>query len=118
MGKPAANMPFYRSYPNIAYIDDESVGTALMRGGTEHFYMPENFPTNASEQATMLVYITKFDPATNAIVGKRRYKYYEIPFGTKRADGLREIRRNHSYEILLRFKQPGKGKGTVPIETD
>ncbi|WP_288945427.1 hypothetical protein [uncultured Porphyromonas sp.] len=114
VGKPAANMPFYRSYPNIAYIDDESVGTALMRGGTEHFYMPENFPTNASEQATMLVYITKFDPATNAIVGKRRYKYYEIPFGTKRADGLREIRRNHSYEILLRFTYPGKGTGDLP----
>ncbi len=114
VGKPVANMPFYRSYPNIAYIDDESVGTALMRGGTEHFYMPENFPTNASEQATMLVYITKFDPATNAIVGKRRYKYYEIPFGTKRADGLREIRRNHSYEILLRFTYPGKGTGDLP----
>lgn len=114
VGKPAANMPFYRSYPNIAYIDDESVGTALMRGGAEHFYMPENFPTNASEQATMLVYITKFDPATNAIVGKRRYKYYEIPFGTKRADGLREIRRNHSYEILLRFTYPGKGTGDLP----
>ena len=118
VGKPAANMPFYRSYPNIAYIDDESVGTALMRGGTEHFYMPENFPTNASEQATMLVYITKFDPATNAIVGKRRYKYYEIPFGTKRADGLREIRRNHSYEILLRFTYPGKGGGSLPEGPD
>lgn len=114
VGKPAANMPFYRSYPNIAYIDDETVDTALGRGGTEHFYMPENFPTNASEQATMLVYITKFDPATNAIVGKRRYKYYEIPFGTKRADGLREIRRNHSYEILLRFTYPGKGTGDLP----
>lgn len=118
VGKPAANMPFYRSYPNIAYIDDESVGTALMREGTEHFYMPENFPTNASEQATMLVYITKFDPVTKAIVGKRRYKYYEIPFGTKRADGLREIRRNHSYEILLRFTYPGKGGGSLPEGPD
>lgn len=118
VGKPAANMPFYRSYPNIAYIDDEPVGTALNRGGTEHFYMPENFPTNASEQATMLVYITKFDPATKVIVGKRRYKYYAIPFGTKRADGLQEIRRNHSYEILLRFKQPGKGGGSLPEGPD
>lgn len=109
VGKPAANMPFYRSYPNIAYIDDETVGTALGRGGTVHFYMPENFPTNASEQSTMLVYITKFDPETYAIVGKRRYMYYEIPFGTKRADGLREIRRNHSYEILLRFRKAPDG---------
>ena len=114
VGKPAANMPFYRSYPNIAHTEDETVGTALGKGGTEHFYMPENFPTNASEQATMLVYITKFDPATKAIVGKRRYKYYAIPFGTKRADGLREIRRNHSYEILLRFTYPGKGTGDLP----
>ena len=118
VGKPAANMPFYRSYPNIAHIESESVGRALGKGGTEHFYMPENFPTNASEQATMLVYITKFDPATKEIVGKRRYKYYEIPFGTKRADGLREIRRNHSYEILLRFKYPGKGGGSLPEGPD
>lgn len=109
VGKPATNMPFYRSYPNIAHIDDETVGTALGRGGTVHFYMPENFPTNASEQSTMLVYITKFDPDNYKIDGKRRYKYYEIPFGTKRADGLREIRRNHSYEILLRFKQTPEG---------
>ena len=109
VGKPAANMPFYRSYPNIAHIENESVGTALGRGGTVHFYMPENFPTNASEQSTMLVYITKFDPDNYKIDGKRRYKNYEIPFGTKRADGLREIRRNHSYEILLRFKQTPSG---------
>lgn len=109
VGKPATNMPFYRSYPNISHIENETVGTALLRAGTEHFYMPENFPTNASEQSTMLVYITKFDPETYAIVGKRRYMYYEIPFGTKRADGLREIRRNHSYEILLRFRKAPDG---------
>ena len=109
VGKPATNMPFYRSYPNIAHIGDETVGTALGRGGTVHFYMPENFPNNASEQSTMLVYITKFNPDTYEIVGKRRYKYYEIPFGTKRADGLREIRRNHSYEILLRFRKAPDG---------
>lgn len=109
VGKPATNMPFYRSYPNIANIDDETVGTALGRGRTVHFYMPENFPTTASEQSTMLVYITKFDPDNYKIDGKQRYKYYEIPFGTKRADGLREIRRNHSYEILLRFKQTPSG---------
>lgn len=118
VGKPAKDMPFYRRYPNIAHTENEDVGTALSKGGTEHFYMPENFPTNESEQATMLVYITKFNPGTKEIVGKRRYKYYEIPIGTKRADGLREIRRNHSYEILLRFTYPGEGKGTVPIETD
>lgn len=109
VGKPATNMPFYRSYPNISHIENETVGTALLRAGTEHFYMPENFPTNASEQSTMLVYITKFNPDTQEIVGKRRYKYYEIPFGTKRADGLREIRRNHSYEILLRFRKAPDG---------
>lgn len=109
VGKPVGNMPFYRRYPNIAHIGDESVGTALATEGTVHFYMPENFPTNASEQATMLVYITKFDPDNKQIVGKRRYKYYEIPFGTKRADGLREIRRNHNYEILLRFRKAPDG---------
>ncbi len=109
VGKPATNMPFYRSYPNISHIENETVGTALLRAGTEHFYMPENFPTNASEQSTMLVYITKFNPDTQEIVGKRRYKYYEIPFGTKRADGLREIRRNHNYEILLRFRKAPDG---------
>lgn len=110
VGKPVANMPFYRSYPNnLTGIDDETVGTALARAGTVHFYMPENFPTNASEQSTMLVYITKFKPDTKEIVGKRRYKYYEIPFGTKRTDGLREIRRNHNYEILLRFRKAPDG---------
>lgn len=118
VGKPVANMPFYRSYPNIAHIDDETVGTALGRGGTVHFYMPDNFPTTASEQSTMLVYITKFDPDNNyKIDGKRRYKYYEIPFGTKRADGLREIRRNHSYEILLRFKQTPEGPVPYTVDT-
>lgn len=104
VGKPVATMPFYRKYPNITHYGDESVGMALMTSGTTHFYMPENFPTSASEQSTMLVYITKFDPATNEIVGDRRYKVFELPFGTKGANGLRQIRRNHSYEILLRFK--------------
>lgn len=118
VGKPVGTMPFYRSYPNISHVGNEDVGLALSTSGTTHFYMPENFPTKDSEQSTMLVYITKFNPDTKEIVGKRRYKYYEIPFGTKRADGLREIRRNHSYEILLRFAYPGEGKGTVPIETD
>ena len=115
VGKPAANMPFYRNYPNIAHTENEPVSTALGKGGTEHFYMPENFPTNASEQSTMLVYITKFDPATKEIVGKRRYKVFELPLGTKRADGLREVRRNHSYEILLRFKKASPGTDQ-PIE--
>lgn len=110
-----STMPFYRKYPNITHVDNEEVGTALVTGGTEHFYMPENFPTNASDQSTMLVYITKFDPATKAIVGKRRYKYYEIPFGTKRDDGLREIRRNHNYEILLRFRKAPDGTEQVYI---
>ena len=115
VGKPVANMPFYRSYPNITHAGNEDVGTALVTGGTEHFYMPENFPTSASEQSTMLVYITKFNPDTQEIVGKRRYKYYEIPFGSKRADGLREIRRNHSYEILLRFRKAPDGTEQVYI---
>lgn len=116
VGKPVANMPFYRSYPNNnTETEDETVGTALKRAGTVHFYMPENFPTNASEQSTMLVYITKFNPGTKEIVGKRRYKYYEIPFGTKRTDGLREIRRNHNYEILLRFRKAPDGTEQVYI---
>lgn len=72
--------------------------------------MPENFPTDASQQSTILVYLTKFDPDTQEVIEKcRRYKAFEIPFGTKGANGLREIRRNHSYEILLRFKQTPKG---------
>lgn len=112
-----STMPFYRKYPNITHVDNEEVGTALVTGGTEHFYMPENFPTSASEQSTMLVYITKFDPDTYEIDGKRRYKYYEIPFGSKRADGLREIRRNHSYEILLRFKQTPEGPVPYVVDT-
>lgn len=117
VGKPVATMPFYRKYPNITHTENESVGTALIKGGTEHFYMPENFPTNASEQSTMLVYITKFDPTTKEIVGKRRYKVFELPLGTKRVDGLREVRRNHSYEILLRFKKATPGSDQ-PIEVD
>lgn len=112
-----STMPFYRKYPNITHVDNEEVGTALVTGGTEHFYMPENFPTSASEQSTMLVYITKFDPDTYEIDGKRRYKYYEIPFGSKRADGLREIRRNHNYEILLRFKQTPEGPVPYIVDT-
>lgn len=115
VGKPVATMPFYRKYPNITHAGNEDVGLALVTGGTTHFYMPENFPTSASEQSTMLVYITKFDPDTKKIVGKRRYKVFELPLGTKRADGLREVRRNHSYEILLRFKKASPGTDQ-PIE--
>ena len=117
VGKPVGTMPFYRMYPNISHVENESVGTALGKGGTTVFYMPENFPTNASEQSTMLVYITKFDPTTKEIVGKRRYKYYALPFGSVGANGLREIRRNHSYEILLRFKYTPETPVPYIVET-
>lgn len=117
VGKPVGTMPFFRSYPNITHYGNESVGMALMKSGTTHFYMPENFPTNASEQSTMFVYITKFHPATNEIVGKRRYKYFALPFGSKGANGLREIRRNHSYEILLRFKYTPETPVPYIVET-
>lgn len=110
LGKPA-NIPFYRKNSNDR-VDktNDNVFWGLARTTLTHFYMPENFPTDASQQSTILVYLTKFDPDTREVIEKcRRYKAFEIPFGTKGKNGLREIRRNHSYEILLRFKNTPKG---------
>lgn len=118
LGKPA-NIPFYRKNSNDK-VDktNDNVFWGLSRTTLTHFYMPENFPTDASQQSSILVYITKFDPDSRQVVeGGRRYKAFEIPFGTKGANGLREIRRNHSYEILLRFKYTPAGPVPYIVDT-
>lgn len=110
LGKPA-NIPFYRKNSNEGVRNSNpNVFWGFAPSALTHFYMPENFPTDASQQSTILVYLTKFDPETREVIEKcRRYKAFELPIGTKGKNGLREIRRNHSYEILLRFKNTPKG---------
>lgn len=87
--------------------DDES---SLNRTGHEQFYTCENFPTTEGEQSTIYVFLTQFvknpsSPAGFDVVGKRRYKYFELPYGEKNPEtGLLEVRRNRWYNLHIKFK--------------
>lgn len=109
-----AKFPFLREGNNTDGVSNEDADNALATSGSKYFYLPENFPVKPEDQSTMNVYITRFNPSTREITD-RRYKYFPMTIGTK-VGQLRQIRRNHSYEITLRFKQTPSG--VVPYIVD
>ena len=108
----------YKVVTSTDFKENESAIGALDRVGTFYAFVPENFPTDIKNQTSFRVFITRFNPSTKEIVGEdRRYKYFDIPFGTKNANGIRETHRNTYYKLLLRFKQTPEGPVPYIVST-
>lgn len=113
MGQPFDKVPSYWSFarqkqhwPNSHYVTNAGPGI-----GDLYFYTPENYPQIASQQNTIIVLLTKFDPATvTAKPEDEEYKYFELPYGEMNTEtGLMEIKRNTWYNLHIKLKQTPLG---------
>lgn len=77
--------------------------------GSGAFLTPENFPTDAKWQSSIVVFMTKFDKQTEQII-ERRYKYFDLPYGEKNPKtGIMEVHRNTWYKLHIKFEQTPEG---------
>ena len=120
MGQPFDKVPSYWSFarqkqgwPNQYYVTN--VGPGI---GDLYFYTPESYPQNASQQNTIIVLLTKFDPATVTVKKEdEEYKYFELPYGEKNPEtGFLEVHRNTWYNLHIKLKQTPEG--VVPYIVD
>lgn len=72
------------------------------RGGTEHFFTPENL---GDKPSTIYVVLSRFDLDTGKAIEPRGFKVFELPFGDKNpTTGTMEVRRNTWYKLHIKFK--------------
>lgn len=90
---------------DTSWISDDPLAYLKMGNPVQCFFVPENFPTVANEQSTILASITKLSADGSQIV-KRRAKRFGLLYGSKNSStGLYEIHRNTVYRVYLRMKQ-------------
>ena len=85
------------------------------RGGTEHFFTPENL---SDKPSTIYVVLSKFDLTTHKAIEPRGSKVFELPFGDKNPkSGNVEVHRNTWYQLHIKFKNTVDGPVPYIVET-
>lgn len=121
VGDPDYNYKHFR-YIRTGWTEDTSwhhddpLGYMQMGNPVQCFFVPENFPTVANEQSTILASITKLSADGSKIV-KRRAKRFGLLYGSKNSKGLYEVHRNTIYRVHLRMKQTPEGPVTYIVDT-
>lgn len=85
------------------------------RGGTEHFFTPENL---SDKPSTIYVVLSKFDLDSGKAIEPRGSKVFELPFGDKNPkSGNVEVHRNTWYQLHIKFKNTVDGPVPYIVET-
>lgn len=101
---------------DTSWHHDDPLDYMKMGNPVQCFFVPENFPTVANEQSTILASITKLSADGSKIV-QRRAKRFGLLYGSKNSKGLYEIHRNTVYRVYLRMKQTPAGPVPYIVDT-
>lgn len=94
---------------------DEHGYAEIGRGGTEHFFTPENL---SDKPSTIYVVLSKFDLTTGKAIEPRGSKVFELPFGDKNTTtGHLEVHRNTWYQLHIKFRNTIEGPVPYIVET-
>lgn len=121
VGDPDYNNKHIR-YIRTFWSDDtvqdkgEPLSHMKMGNSVQCFFVPENFPTVANEQSTILASVAKLSADGSKIV-QRRAKRFGLLYGSKNSKGLYEVHRNTIYRVHLRMKQTPSTPVPYIVET-
>lgn len=93
-------------------VNSEGVAK-IGRGGTEHFFTPENL---SDKPSTIYVVLSKFDLSTKKVIEPRGSKVFELPFGDKESGNVK-VHRNTWYQLHIKFKNTVDGPVPYIVET-